>query len=151
MMVERKYIEYSRLKESYNYVKLFLEEMSGTKIKSLQTTIAKDLKLYGDDNYILLEAFVLNNDLNYDTFNYKEYFLDEWEICNPKFLKKNIFIFFLRIPFLIFDIFTFKKFSLSYPKFVKEERFVKDLSFKDMITWYLEKEFKTSNEIKYYI
>ncbi|WP_262675122.1 hypothetical protein [Paenimyroides tangerinum] len=39
--------------------------------------------------------------------------------------------------------------NLKYPEFTGEDRYVKDLNVKDLITWFLEKEFKTSNEIQY--
>ena len=73
-MREVKYVSYSELKNAYNYVTSFLEEKRGKKITSLQTTISGDLGFDGDDNYFLLEDFILKNNLNHDSFTYKEYF-----------------------------------------------------------------------------
>lgn len=148
-MREVKYVSYSELKNAYNYVTSFLEEKRGKKITSIQTTISGDLGFDGDDNYFLLEDFILKNNLNHDSFTYKEYFLDEGEICNPVFLLKNILILIIRMPLFFLNLITFKQLNLKYPEFTGEDRYVKDLNVKDLITWFLEKEFKTSNEIQY--
>ena len=148
-MREEKYVKYSELKEAYKYVISFFENKSGYKIESLATTISNDLGLDGDDNYYLLEEFIIKNNLNHNTFCYEEYFLTEGEICNPSFLLKNILILIIRIPIFLLNLITFNKFNFKYPSFVGEERYVKDLTIKDLITWYLEKDFKTSNQIKY--
>ena len=63
-MREEKYVKYSELKEAYKYVISFFENKSGYKIESLATTISNDLGLDGDDNYYLLEEFIIKNNLN---------------------------------------------------------------------------------------
>lgn len=148
-MREVKYVTYSELKNAYGYVTSFLEEKRGKKITSIQTTISGDLGFDGDDNYYLLEDFISKNNLNHNNFKYEEYFLSEGEICNPVFLLKNIFILIIRMPLFFLNLITFKQLNLKHPEFTGENRYVKDLNVKDLITWFLEKEFKTSNEIKY--
>ena len=53
------------------------------------------------------------------------------------------------MPLFFLNLITFKQLNLKYPEFTGEDRYVKDLNVKDLITWFLEKEFKTSNEIQY--
>jgi hypothetical protein len=51
-------VDFSKLRHGYITVKSFLESESFEKVKSLDTRVAEDLGLYGDDNYDLLVKFI---------------------------------------------------------------------------------------------
>jgi hypothetical protein len=56
------------------------------------------------------------------------------------------------LPLKTIELITFNQLKLNKPKFpVTPDRTVSDLTFKDMLTWYIEKEYKPSGSIKYEI
>jgi hypothetical protein len=62
-------VKFNQLRKVYKEVKDFLENASGENVNGLNTKIAEDLGLWGDDNYFLLEEFVTKNNLNFDKFD----------------------------------------------------------------------------------
>ncbi|NQY31254.1 MAG: hypothetical protein HRT69_17530 [Flavobacteriaceae bacterium] len=76
-------LKFSNIKESYLEIKDFLEYTSGVKINGLNTRIAEDLGLFGDDNYFLLIEFSKKHDVNFDKFEYEKHFESEGELFNP--------------------------------------------------------------------
>ena len=56
------------------------------------------------------------------------------------------------LPLKTIELLTFNKVDLDKPKFpVTPDREVSDLTFKDLLTWYVEKEYTPSQRIKYII
>jgi len=83
---ESKHINFSNLRHSYKTVKDFLETESGDEVKSLDTKIADDIGLWGDDNWDLLTKFVTTFKLDTRDFKYDKHFESEEELFNPELL-----------------------------------------------------------------
>ncbi len=150
--METKKIEFEKLRYAYITIKHFLETETYEKINSLNDKIEKDLALSGDDNLELLEKFVKKFELDHKGFNYSKYFLSEGELFDPGAVIVNLLAVSVWLPLKTIELLTLNKINLDKPKLpIRPDRHVLDLTFKDLITWYLEKEFKTSAEIKYEI
>ena len=134
-------VQFKELRKTYKEVKDYLENASGENVNGLNTKIAEDLGLWGDDNYYLLEEFVKKHNLNFDKFDYSQHFESEGELFNGS----NALIGLLTLPFLLIAriikwIFPKVKtpFDSSFlPK--KNER--ADLTFGDLIVCKLKGEF----------
>lgn len=90
-------LEFSNIKESYLEIKTFLENASGQKINGLNTRIAEDLGLFGDDNYFLLTEFAEKYDVDFESFEYDKHFESEGELFNSF----RVFISILSLPFFL--------------------------------------------------
>ncbi|RYD80124.1 MAG: DUF1493 family protein [Sphingobacteriales bacterium] len=116
----------------------------------MQTKIENDLGLAGDDNLELLELFVKKYQLDARGFDYSKHFLSEGELFNSgatlwALLSIPLFLLFWTIKFL-----TFGKLDLMKFKFWPDEDHYKaDLTFGDMLTWYLTGKYKLRNEVKF--
>jgi hypothetical protein len=148
--MEVKEIEFAKLRHAYITVKSFIEAESYEKIKSLDTKVEKDLGLSGDDNYELLEKFLEKYELDYGDFNYSEHFLSEAELFNSESALLSLFTLSVWLPLKTIELITLNKLKLDKPDFHSHPEKA-DLSFKDLVTWYVEGEFKTSGNIKYII
>lgn len=151
--METKQIEFEKLKQAYLVVKNFLEfECEGyNKLESLRSRINADIGLAGDDNLELLEKFVAKFGLDYTHFKYLQHFHSEWELFGSISVLINTFLFLIRLPLKTIELLTLNKIQIRKPGFYKPGRPVKDLTFKDLVTWYIEKEFKPADSIKYQI
>ena len=134
-------IEFKELRKTYKEIKDFLENASGENINGLNTKIAKDLGLWGDDNYFLLEEFVEKHNLNFDKFDYNKYFESEGELFNGS----NALIGLITLPFMIITRIVkwiSPKVKTSFDSSflpMKNERI--DLTFGDLIVCQLKGEF----------
>ena len=134
-------VKFNELRKVYKEVKDFLENASGENVNGLNTKIAEDLGLWGDDNYFLLEEFVTKNNLNFDKFDYSEHFESEGELFNAS----NALIGLLTLPFLIVTRiikWIFPKIKTPFDNSslpMKNER--TDLTFGDLIVCKLKGEF----------
>tara|TARA_R110002020_G_scaffold79907_1_gene199732 strand:+ start:15 stop:455 length:441 start_codon:yes stop_codon:yes gene_type:complete len=90
-------VQFKELRKTYREIKDYLENASGENVNGLNTKIAEDLGLWGDDNYYLLEEFVKKHNLNFDKFDYSKHFESEGELFNGS----NALIGLLTLPFLI--------------------------------------------------
>jgi len=149
-------IEFEKLRHAYVTVKHFLETEAREKVAYLNTKIEADLGLSGDDNLELLEKFVTKFELDYKNFDYSKHFYSEAEIMDSVQGAgiANLLTLSVWLPLKTIELLTFNKLSLDKPQFPvapPERREVSDLTFKDLITWYIEKEFRQGNEIKYEI
>lgn len=149
--METKEIEFSKLRHAYIVVKNFIESESFEKIKNLNTKLEEDLYLSGDDNYELLVKFVEKFELDYENFDYSKHFLSEGELFNSTTAFLNLLNLSIWLPLKTIELLTFNKIKLEKPNFGEPEKKLLDLSFKDLITWYIEKEYKLSSEIIYKI
>lgn len=142
-MKRQEYItDFSTLKSAYNEVKSFLEEETFDKVTSLATTIENDLGCAGDDNYELLIKFSEKYNLNTEDFDYSAHFLSEGEL----FDSTSIILQLLQLPLYILKVVTFGKVNILPPHgyFYRE---TSDLTFGDMIAWYLSKDFKHRRDL----
>ena len=148
-MTEEKVIEFSKLRHAYIVVKNFLEEESRENVKSLSTKIAEDLSLYGDDNYELLVKFIDKFEVEHSEFDYGKHFHSEGEIADPTIALFNLLTLSVWLPMKTLELLTLNKIKLPKPKFHSPERKVSDMKFKELLTWYIEGEYKTDVDIKY--
>ncbi len=150
--METRQIEFEKLRHAYITVKSFLETASGVKVTSIDNKVEDDLGLSGDDNLFLLEEFVTKFELDHKGFNYDKHFYSEGELFGSGAAIVNLLTLSVWLPLKTIELLTFNKLNLDKPKFpVTPDREVSDLTFKDLLTWYIEKEYKLSNEIKYEI
>ena len=148
--MEVKEIEFSKLRHAYVTVKSFIESEAWEKVKSLDTKIENDLGMAGDDNLELLEKFVAKFELEHQNFNYSKHFLSEGELFNST----NVFLGLLNlsvwIPLKTIELLTFNKVKLEKPNFNSGPE-KDDLTFREMITWYIEKDYVPTESVKYKI
>lgn len=133
---------FSELRKAYAEVKSFIEEETWDKVKSLSTTIDGDLGCSGDDNYELLVKFTDKYNLNHEGFDYSAHFLSEGELFNST----AFFLSLLLSPLYIIKMISFGKINLLPPPGYWD-RETSDLTFGDMLAWYLTKEFKHRSEL----
>ena len=134
-------LEFRDIKDTYLEIKTFLENTSGEKINGLNTRIAEDLGLFGDDNYYLLTEFSEKYNVNFENFEYDKHFVSEGELFHP--MKTLVEI--ITLPFFLIA----KIIRLFFPKIridlsnliVAKIRETSDLTFGDLIVSKLKGEF----------
>lgn len=122
-----RHISFSEIRNAYALVKDFLALECAQEISGLNIKIAEDLKMLGDDNYELLEKFVENFELGYDSFEYDKHFFSEGELFGSS---------------------TFLN-QLLAPEQINGGKL--DLTFKDLLKWYLEKDFAKAMNVTYWL
>ena len=147
-MQEERLVEFEKLKLAYITVKNFLEKEAGENVESLKTKIAEDLSFYGDDNYYLLTKFVEKFELEHSDFNYDKHFHSESEIADSSIALYNLLILSVWLPLKTIELLTLNNLKINKPSFYKPSRKVTDMTFKDLLTWYIERKY-TDSEIKY--
>jgi hypothetical protein len=55
------------------------------------------------------------------------------------------------LPLKTIELLTFNKLKIDKPKFQRPDREIEDMTFKDLLTWYIEGKYATEKEIKYKI
>ena len=150
--MEIREIEFEKLRFAYLTVKAFVESESRDKIKSLETKIVADLGISGDDNSELLSKFVEKFELDYQNFDYEKHFYTESELFDSSAAFLTLLCLSVWLPLRTIELLTFNKLKIDKPPLrILPNRNVSDLTFKDLLTWYLEKEYKPSSEVKYVI
>lgn len=146
--MEVKEIEFSKLRHAYITVKTFLETESWDKVKSLDTKIENHLGLAGDDNAELLEKFVKKFELENTNFDYSKHFLSEGELFNWGSSLSTLLKLSVWIPLKTIELITLNTVKLEKPSFNNYPK-KDDLTFKEMIIWYIEKDYVPTERIKY--
>jgi hypothetical protein len=150
--METRQIEFEKLRHAYVTVKHFLESEGYEKVTSLDNKVEADLGLSGDDNSELLDKFVTKFELDHKNFDYDKHFYSEGELFGSGAAIVNLLTLSVWLPLKTIELLTFNKVDLDKPKFpVTPDREVSDLTFKDLLTWYIEKEYIPSDKIKYEI
>jgi hypothetical protein len=149
--METRQIEFEKIRHAYIIVKQFLETEGYEKVTSLNNRVEEDLGLSGDDNYELLEKFVTKFELDNKNFDYRKHFHEEGELFGSERALADLLTLSVWLPLQTIELLTFNKIKIDKPNFEFPYREVSDLTFKDLLTWYIEKEFKLSAEIKYEI
>lgn len=144
-----KQIEFSKLRLAYLTVKNFLEYESCENVDTLRTKIAEDLIMLGDDNYELLEKFVKKFELDYMGFDYDQHFYSEEELFGSEAALVKLLTLPVWLPLKTIELFTFNKININKPNFYKPKREVTDMTFKDLLTWYIERKYSTEKDIKF--
>lgn len=142
-------IEFEKLRYAYLTVKAFLEKEAYSRNLSLNSKIAQDMNLKGDDNYELLVRFVEQFELEHKDFEYSKHFHSEGELFGLEGSIHNLLRLFVLLPLIGVKKLTFNKRKITPPEAFNPEREVSDLSFKDLITWYLEKDYSTSKKVRF--
>jgi len=143
-------IEFSKLKLAYVVVKQFIEQESLEKIKSNEDKVSQDLGLSGDDNYDMLIKFVNKFELDYSDFKYEDHFYSEGELFGSEAAFWNFLTLSIWVPLKTIELLSFNKLQLKKPLFYTPNRAVKDLTFREMVNWYVEGKFPL-NSIQYKI
>jgi hypothetical protein len=141
--------EFRKIREAYIEVKNFIEQETGLDSDdiSLKTKIKEDLGCSGDDNLELLEKFVTKYNLDTAGFDYSKHFEGEMELYDSHAAFLNILI--LPIVVVVYAI----RF-LSFGKIDKRNwipnwhRPTLDMTFGDMVTWYLTGKFDLRSSVK---
>ena len=118
---------------------------------SLKTKIADDLDLLGDDNYELLVEFIEKFEVEYSEFDYDKHFHSEGEIADPTIALFNLLTLLIWLPLKTIELLTFNNLKIPKPNFHQPVRKVDDMTFRELVTWYLEKKYQNNKEIKYLI
>ena len=140
---------FSTLRQSYNEVKGFIEKETDLTVSNLDTKIESDLGCAGDDNLELLEKFVTKYKLNTTGFDYTKHFLSEDELFGSGAALLTI----LRLPFTIWfwflKIISFGKINWTHKQiFADHHRETIDMTFGDMLTWYLTGKYSLRKDVK---
>lgn len=145
-MKKNTYIKFKDIKIAYLEIKDFIEKETGDKVVWLNTRIEADLGCAGDDNYDLIDKFVTKYRLDYSEFNYSIHFLSETEVAPGPFFPLILII--LIISFII-RVVTFGKVNLSELQLFSFQRKTLDLTFGDMLTWYISGAYNVRGDVKY--
>jgi len=146
--MQPKQIEFAKLRHAYETVKYFLETEGYNQVTSLDNKVEADLGLKGDDSIELLEKFVSKFELDHQNFDYDKHFHSEEEKAESGNALTNLLTLSVWLPLKTIELLTFNKVQIDKPSFpVPPSREVANLTFKDLITWYIEKEFTLSDQI----
>lgn len=148
---EVKEIEFTKLRFAYSTIKSFLEKESGENVLTLKTKIEEDLSMLGDDSYELMVCFVEKFELDHQGFLFDKHFHSEGELVQPGIIIINLLTLSIWLPLKTIELLTFNKLKIDKPKFQKPDREVEDMTFKDMLTWYIEGKYTIEKGIKYMI
>ncbi|MBC5775620.1 DUF1493 family protein [Pontibacter sp. KCTC 32443] len=146
-----KQVEFSKLRHAYITVKGFLESESWENVKSLDTTVVEDLGLYGDDNYDLLLKFVEKFELDFGDFQYDKHFYSEGELFDSFSALKSLLTLSVWLPLYTIELLTLNNVKIDKPDLFPPKRTVTDMTFKDLLIWYIEGKYTSESEIKYEI
>ena len=141
--------KYTEIKDAYLEVKKFLEHASGEKINNLNTKIVDDLKLWGDDNYFLLQEFIEKYNLDFNEFEYEKHFDYEAEFIGFK----NMIIGTLKLPFALINILIVKLIAPDFHSRIDKLMYDRsneklDLTFGDLVLSKLTGKFCLRNQLK---
>ncbi len=144
-------LPYIELKDAYQTVKCFVEGQTHAKIYSLRGDIEEQLGIAGDDTEELLEKFIKTFGLSANGFAFDEHFYSEGEQFGSGPLLINFIVLIVKVFIGLIEILSFKpvKFACQPNWHRPSERKVSGLTFKQMLTWYLEKDFVKAENIVY--
>lgn len=150
-MGEIKQIEFSKLRHAYITVKSFIENESADDIASLKAKIVNDLGLKGDDNYFMLIKFVDKFELEYSDFEYDRHFHSEAELYNSSTALYNLLVASVWLPLKTIELLTLNMVHIPKPSFYQPARQVSDMTFRDLLIWYIEGKYIPEGDVKYAI
>jgi hypothetical protein len=148
---QKRHIELAELRNAYITVKNFIEAESFEEVKSLNTRLVGDLGLLGHDNYELIVKFVDKFNLDHKDFKYNNHFYTEGELFDSTAALINLTTLIFWIPTKLIELISFRKIKTWKYSIIKPDRKVLDLSFRDMLTWYIQGKYKLGTEIEYKI
>src|SRR5688572_16756349 len=141
--------DFKTLRQAYIEVKTFIEKETGDYIFSLKTKIEDDLGCAGDDNYELLEKFVIKYKLEFTGFDYSRHFLSEGELFGSGPALLTLLTIPIAIIFWLIRILTIGKVDLNKAGYFPSwHRKTMDMTFGDLLTWYLSGKYCLRSEVK---
>ncbi|MBA4166393.1 MAG: DUF1493 family protein [Chitinophagaceae bacterium] len=139
--------DFATLRRAYQEVQSFVEERAWEKIEGQQTSIEEDLGMAGDDNYELMEEFVTRYQLDATGFNYSKHFCSEGELFDSTAALVTLFLTVVRVLQWIVQMISFKTIRFDNTHMRDWPRHTYDLTFGDLLTWYLAKKFTIRGEV----
>ena len=140
--------DFRTLRQAYIEVKTFVEKEVGEEVSSLTTKIENDLGCAGDDNYELLEKFVTKYKLDATGFDYSKHFLSEGELFGSGAAFWTLLSMPIALVLWFIKMLTFGKVDWTKKQLLPDwDRETIDMSFGDMLTWYLTEEYKLRKDI----
>jgi hypothetical protein len=132
---------FSQLRHAYTTVKLFIEDETGCEIDSLHNKIEAHLGIAGDDTEELLRKFINQFDLSAEGFEFDKHFYSEGELFGSSYALYNLVVMFIKVSMWLIEMISFKLIRFhNKPQWYRPlDREVSDLTFKQMLTWYIEK------------
>jgi len=111
------------------------------------------LEFYRCDSYELLSNFINKFELDYGEFNFDEHFHSEGKLVQINLALKTLMNLSIWLPMKTIELITINKLKLNKPDFSKPEfeRSIIGMTFKDLLTWYLEGEFNRNEKVIYKI
>lgn len=149
--MQYKELHCSQLRQAYTAVKQFIEDETGCDIDSLHNKIEEHLGIAGDDTEELLGKFINQFGLSAEGFEFDKHFYSEGELFGSGPVLYNIVVFVIKVVLWIIETLSFKRLNFhSKPQwYTPVDREVSDLTFKQMLTWYIEKDFTYVNHTSY--
>lgn len=142
--------DYNELKQAYLEVKGFLESEVGDKVSSLRTQIGNDLGFDGDDSWELLEKFINKYNLETAGFDFSQHFLFEGEISNSETAFLQIVSFPIIVLCWLTKLLSSGRLDLTKGyKFPDIYRDTLDMSFGDLLTWYLTGKYSLRKDVRF--
>lgn len=143
------YIDFKHLREAYHEVKAFIETESGVDVAALDDRLYADLGCAGDDAYELLEKFVVKYNLDATGFDFMKHFNSEYELFGSWGSLVTLLFIPIVLLFWLIKLLTFGKVDLDNTEILSSwQRKTSDLTFGDMLTWYLTGKYCLRKDIK---
>jgi hypothetical protein len=99
----------------------------------------------------MLAEFVKKFELEHQGFNYDKHFYSEMELYDSTAALINLLSLSIMIPLKAIELLMLNKIHIPKPGFYKPSRKVADMTFKDLLTWYIEGKYTLANNVKYQI
>jgi hypothetical protein len=129
----------------------FIEDETGCEIDSLNNKIEAHLGISGDDTEELLGKFIKQFGLSTEGFDINKHFYSEGELFGSGSVLTNIVIMIIKVVIWLVEILSFKQIRFNNnPQWYRPlDREITDLTFKQMLTWYLEKDYTAVEQTSY--
>lgn len=149
--MQYKELPFSQLRQAYTTVKQFIEDETGCEIDSLNNKIEAHLGIAGDDTEKLLGKFINQFGVSAEGFVFDKHFYSEGELFSSGPALYNIVVLVIKVVLWIVETLSFKRLQFqSKPQWYRPvDREVSDFTFKQMLTWYIEKDFTHVNHTSY--
>ncbi len=130
--------DFKTLREAYLNIKAFVAKEVGEDEILIKSKIVDDLGCAGDDNWELIQKFIAKYNLDNTGFEYSKHFLSEGELFDSFAALLRIISLPFAILFWLLKTITFGKLDLNKVKIFPDwQREVVDMTFGDLLSWYL--------------
>ncbi|MBS7565761.1 DUF1493 family protein [Mucilaginibacter sp. Bleaf8] len=149
--MQYKELPFMQLRQAYTTVKRFLEDQAACDVHSLHDKVGDDLGLAGDDVEDLLVKFVEQHHLAWGNFDFSKHFDSEGEIFASSYELYNLAVMVIKVVLWLIEMLSFKQIQFNNkPDWYRQsDGKESDLTFKQMLTWYIEKDFTAVEQISY--